>query len=99
MTQRVRVGGEISDEREVGSGVPQGTLLRPCLFTLFIDDVDDCTVGMTNIIKFADDTKCWRKIEEERDKAELQETSDKLSKWADQLGMSFNADKCNPRFS
>ncbi len=54
---------------------------------------------MTNIIKFADDTKCWRKIEEERDKAELQETLDKLSKWADQLGMSFNADKCNPRFS
>jgi hypothetical protein len=58
---------------EVGSGVSQGTLREPCLFTVFIDDVDDCTVGMTNIIKFVDDTKCWRKIEE-RDKAELQET-------------------------
>ncbi len=52
----VRVGGEMSDEGEVGSGIPQCSVLGPCLFTVFRDDVDDCTVGVTNI-KFADDTK------------------------------------------
>ncbi len=41
-----------------------------------------------------DDTKCWRKIEEDRDRVEQQETLDKLSKWADQWEMSFNADQC-----
>jgi hypothetical protein len=60
-TQRVRVGGEMSDEEEVVSSMPQDMVLGLCLFTVFIDDVDDCTVDMTNIIKFEDDTKCWRK--------------------------------------
>ncbi len=68
--------------------------------------MDDCgAVGMTNIIKFADDTKCWER--KKRDRAELHKILDKISKWADQWGMSFNADKCkvmhigtgNPRFS
>jgi hypothetical protein len=47
----------MSEEREVGSGVPQETVLGCCLFLVFIDDAYKCTVGSTNIIKFADDTK------------------------------------------
>ncbi len=47
----------MSEEREVGLGVPQGTVLGRCLFSVFIDDADKCTVGSTNIIKFADDIK------------------------------------------
>jgi hypothetical protein len=57
--QRVKVGGEMmSDEEEVRLGVPQGMVFGPCLFTVFTDDIDACTVGITNIVKFADDTKC-----------------------------------------
>jgi hypothetical protein len=63
--QRVRVGGEMSEEREVGLGVPQGTVLGRCLFSVFIDDADKCTVGSTNIIKFADDIKWWKVLEKE----------------------------------
>jgi ribonuclease P/MRP protein subunit RPP40 len=86
------VGGKLSEEGEVGSGVPQGTVLGPCLFSIFIDDAEDCTIGTTNIIKFADDTNFWKVVENDSDRAKLQETLDMLSKWTDQWGMSFNAD-------
>jgi hypothetical protein len=55
--QVMKVGGEMSEESDVGSAVPQGTVLGPSLFTIFIDDVDDCIMVLANIIKFADDTK------------------------------------------
>ncbi len=76
------------------SGVPQGTVLGPCLFNVFIDDLDECIVASTNIIKFADDTKTWRSIENDRDRDALQQTLNNLQDWADQWGMQFNTGKC-----
>ncbi len=73
-TQRVKVNGEMSEEGDVDSGVPQGTVLGSCFFTLFIDDADDCAVGQTLIIKFGDDTKVLRTVERDKDAQELQET-------------------------
>jgi hypothetical protein len=87
--QIVRVGGELLVEGEVGSRVPQGTVLRQCLFSVFIDDADDCPVRTTNIIKFTYDTKCWKVVENDGDRAGLQETLERLSEWADQWGMSL----------
>lgn len=82
----------MSDDREVGPCVPQGMVLGLDVFIVFLDDVDDSTFGTTNIIKFADDTKCWKKLEDERDRAELQETLENYVN-ADQCGISFNVDK------
>ncbi len=48
----------------------------------------------TNIIKFADDTKSWKVIENDKDRKELQQTLNKMCEWANVWGMSFNADKC-----
>ena len=94
-TQRVKVNGEMSEEGEVGSGVPQGTVLGPCLFTIFIDDADDSAVGETQIIKFADDTKALRTTENDQDAQELQETTcacgPLLGAWA---SMSKSAKSC-----
>jgi hypothetical protein len=73
---------------------------------VYIDDIDVCIVGTTNIIKFADHTKCWKVIENDNDKADLQKTLDNMCSWAERWGMSFNAGKCkvmhigtnNPRY-
>ena len=60
--QRVVVDGEVSSWKSVLSGVPQGSVLGPILFFVYIDDLEDGVTG--NILKFADDTKLFRKIKE-----------------------------------
>ena len=55
--QRVVVEGKFSDWAKVDSGVPQGSILGPLLFTIFINDID--TNLKNKILKFADDTKIF----------------------------------------
>jgi hypothetical protein len=93
-TQRVRVGDSISSEQEVESGVPQGTILGPCLFGVHIDDIDEVVKMIELLIKFADDCKGKKTIIDDRDRQALQETLDKLCEWAETWGMAFNKEKC-----
>ena len=57
--QRVVVDGEISSWKSVLSGVPQGSVLGPILFWVYISDLEERVTG--KILKFADDTKLFRK--------------------------------------
>jgi hypothetical protein len=90
--QRVCVGGESSDWSGVTSGVPQGSVLGPTLFLIYIDDLEDNTV--TNTLKFADDTKLYRPVVNREEADILQQDLDLLVKWAEKWKMEFNVKKC-----
>jgi hypothetical protein len=92
--QSVKVGGTFSDEEDVESGVMQGTVLGPCLFTIHIDDIDEVVKRIEFFIKFADDGKGAKIVKDAADAAVLQETLELLCRWADSWGMSFNEKKC-----
>ncbi len=90
--QRVVVDGEVSSWKSVLSGVPQGSVLGPILFLIYINDLEE---GVTSsILKFADDTKLFRKTKEIGDKQNLQNDIDKFVKWSEKWQMLFNFGKC-----
>ena len=93
--QRVSVNGKLSGWQRVLSGVPQGSVLGPVLFLIFINDLDMETTANQIIKKFADDTKIAQFIRKDEDAAELQATLDRLTAWATKWGMEFNVGKCH----
>jgi len=96
-TQKVCILGEQSEESKVESGVPQGTVLGPSLFSVFIDDLEEEVTALqldVLIAKFADDTKGAKIISGPDDRDKLQAALDSLCRWADKWGMAFNVSKC-----
>ena len=74
--QRVVVNGIKSDWAPVLSGVPQGTVLGPVFFSLYINDI---TTDIDSEIRlFADDCVCYREIKGTEDTVKLQEAIDRL---------------------
>ena len=92
--QRVVLSGEASSWAAVLSGVPQGSVLGPLLFLLFINDLDKDAECVEILLKFADDTKVAQPVRNEEDKRRLQAALDGLVGWAERWGMEFNVQKC-----
>ena len=86
------VDGEVSSWKSVLSGVPQGSVLGPILFLVHINGLEEGATG--NILKFADDTKLFRKVKEIGDTFFLQDDIDTLVKWSEKWQMLFNFGKC-----
>ena len=78
----------------VKSGVPQGSILGPLLFVLFINDISDCVSTGTNLRMYADDTKIKREIHVNEDHIILQNDINSLLEWADRNCMNFHLSKC-----
>ena len=94
--QRVVLNGEASEWADVLSGVPQGSVLGPTLFLIFINDIDRAVdVTSSVLLKFADDTKVARVVETEEQRGELQDTINRLVEWSAEWQMLFNAGKCH----
>ena len=93
-SQRVVIGSESSSTLTVNSGVPQGSILGPLLFVLFINDLPSQLSEGTDVVLYADDTKIWRKIVSPLDCSILQTDIDSLNDWAVRNKMKFHPSKC-----
>ena len=91
-TQKVVLDGEESESRPVMSGVPQGSVLGPCLFLMYINDMPDMIES--NIRLFADDTIIYLTVTNQTDCQALQADLIKLEIWESEWLMAFNPDKC-----
>ena len=87
--QRVVIDGVFSDTVPVNSGVPQGSILGPLLFVLFINDIYEQVSPGTNIALYADDTKIWRQITSYADCETLNADIKALEAWAFNNKMKF----------
>jgi len=90
--QRVCLDGRSSQWAFVLSGIPQGSVLGPLLFLIFVNDLDS---NLRNLLyKFADDTKVFGKVNNAADGVRLQEDLNRLCDWANMWQMEFNVAKC-----
>jgi len=89
--QRVCIKGRWSSWSSLWSGVPQGSVLGPLLFLIFINNLDE---DINSHMKFADDTKIFKEVRNSADCSQLQADLDKLVLWAQTWQMEFNVDKC-----
>ena len=75
------------------SRIPQGSVLGPLLFVLYINDLPDTV--RSNILLFADDTKIFKQIKSRDDALQLQKDIDALNRWSEEWLLKFNTDKCH----
>ena len=92
--QRVVLKGVESDWMLVTSGVPQGSILGPTLFLMYINDLPLC-FRSSDCLLFADDVKVFKRISAINDCLDLQRDLNSLSEWCSKWQMKFNLSKCS----
>ena len=90
--QRVVLNGEESSWTPVTSGIPQGSVLGPILFLIYINDLPDVVKSLVKL--FADDTKIYAKVNNIEEKDTLQEDIRSLNDWSNKWQLKFNKSKC-----
>jgi len=88
----VCIDGEFSEWVEVTSGVPQGSVLGPILFIIYLNDLDNKLISKLD--KFADDSKLGKSLRSNEDVECLRRDLTNLEKWSKDWQMNFNTDKC-----
>ena len=90
--QRVIVNGQCSPWTPVTSGTPEGSLLSPLFFALYINDLPGAVHA--DCVMFADDVKLYRRVDQSKDTALLQADLDRLHCWSKSWGLTLNPVKC-----
>jgi len=91
--QKVVLNGHQSDWSDVISGVPQGSVLGPILFNIYVSNMP--SVVSSRILQFADDVKMFRTIKSFNDFVQLQQDINSLAEWTSKWQLKFNVSKCN----
>ena len=89
------IRGEHSEWEQVTSGVPQGSVLAPIMFIVFMNDLGTNISQESYINMFADDAKILRRITDENSCESLQKDIDTLNNWSNTWSMEFNSKKCH----
>jgi len=95
--QSIYVNGEFSTWFDVLSGIPQGSILSPLLFLIYINDLPDlCALQNINtkIYTYADDAKIHKVINQMPDQFRLQAVVNLVNNWSDERLLCLNIDKC-----
>ena len=92
--QATVLNGHISTWLEVLSGVPQGSVLGPILFIIFINDITSCAQNIDCIKIFADDAKSGNTVDTSEKRDALQQCVNHMFQWSQTWQMKFNAQKC-----
>ena len=90
--QCVKIHSKYSILLPVISGVPQGSILGPLLFLIYINDISNYVTSSTTLL-FADDTKCFKTIIQPSDFIQLQRDIESLSQWSIDWNLIFNSSK------
>ena len=89
------VGGEASHDNPVLSGVPQGSMLGPLLFLLYINDITEIQLSSGGVLNlFADDMLLYKPITSQHDYQSLQEDVNRIQEWVNTNYLSLNPSKC-----
>ena len=91
--QSVFVNGESSNWSPVTSGIPQGSVLGPVLFLVYINDLP-LDVRKSKVALFADDTKLYNTVSTPAQINDLQDDLNNLHRWSERWQLPFNEDKC-----
>jgi hypothetical protein len=92
--QSVRIGTAQSSPRQVISGVPQGSVLGPFLFLLYINDLPDAINDDVNVKLFADDLKAFDVCISPDDNDKMQSTLNSLIEWGNRWQLKLSTSKC-----
>ena len=87
------MNGSQSSSTEILSGVPQGSVLGPVLFLLYVNDIGESISSTFRLL--ADDCVLYRCIKSKQDQVILQENLQKMKQWAESWKMKFNVPKCS----
>ena len=74
--------------------MPQGSVLSPILFLVFINDIDYVCCGNTTLQLFADDAKLYSKVNVDNASSSLQQSLDRLANWAKEWQLTISINKC-----